>query len=96
MHAKTGAPTWVYNFTHLPVGWKNEKGCVAFHGLELTYVFGAAPLGLSSPTTLGLARGGGCTSAVPASDEVDLKVASDTAARSGRSSRRPAIPASRA
>jgi para-nitrobenzyl esterase len=79
MHAKTGTPTWVYNFTHLPVGWKNEKGCVAFHGLELTYVFGAAPLGLSSPTTQFLARGGGCSSAVPASDEVDLKVASETA-----------------
>lgn len=79
MHSKTGTPTWVYNFTHLPVGWKNEKGCVAFHGLELTYVFGAAPLGLSSPTTLGLARGGGCTSAVPANDDVDLKVASEAA-----------------
>lgn len=79
MHSKTGTPTWVYNFTHLPVGWKNEKGCVAFHGLELTYVFGAAPLGLSSPTTQGLARGGGCTSAVPATDETDLKVASEAA-----------------
>jgi para-nitrobenzyl esterase len=79
MHSRAGAPTWTYNFTHLPIGWKNEKGCVAFHGLELTYVFGAAPLGLTSPTTLGLARGGGCTSAVPASDEVDLKVASETA-----------------
>ncbi len=78
-HSKTGTPTWVYNFTHLPIGWKNEKGCVAFHGLELTYVFGAAPLGLSSPTTLGLARGGGCTSAVPANDEADLKVASEAA-----------------
>jgi para-nitrobenzyl esterase len=79
MHSATGTPTWVYNFTHLPIGWKQEPGCVAFHGLELTYVFGAAPLGLSSPTTLGLARGGGCTSAVPANDETDLKVASDNA-----------------
>ncbi len=79
LHSKAGAPTYLYNFTHLPVGWKQEKGCVAFHGLELTYVFGAAPLGLSSPTTLGLARGGGCTSAVPATDETDLKVASEAA-----------------
>jgi para-nitrobenzyl esterase len=79
MHAATGTPTWVYNFTHLPIGWKQEPGCVAFHGLELTYVFGAAPLGLSSPTTQFLARGGGCSSGVPASDEVDLKVASETA-----------------
>ena len=80
MHAATGTPTFVYNFTHLPIGWKQEPGCVAFHGLELTYVFGAAPLGLSSPTTLYLAAGGGCTGgAAPASDDVDLKVASETA-----------------
>jgi para-nitrobenzyl esterase len=79
MHSKAGNPTYVYSFSHLPVGWKNEKGCVAFHGLELTYVFGAAPLGLSSPTTLGLARGGGCTSKVPMTDDVDLKVADQAA-----------------
>lgn len=79
MQVKAGAPTWVYNFTHLPIGWKQEPGCVAFHGLELTYIFGAAPQGLSSPTTLYLARGGGCSSEVPASDDVDLKVASEAA-----------------
>jgi para-nitrobenzyl esterase len=30
---------YVYNFTHLPAGWR-EAGCFAFHGLELPYVFG--------------------------------------------------------
>lgn len=79
LHARAGAPTWVYNFTHLPKGWREEKGCVAFHGLELTYVFGAVPTGLSSPTTLFLARGGGCSNAVPAHDETDMKVAQDAA-----------------
>ncbi|RYG21419.1 MAG: hypothetical protein EON93_25935 [Burkholderiales bacterium] len=79
LHSKAGNPTWVYNFTHLPKGWREEKGCVAFHGLELTYVFGAVPLGLSSPTTLFLAGGGGCTNQVPATDENDAKVGNDAA-----------------
>ena len=78
LHSKV-APTYVYNFTQLPLGWRNEKGCVAFHGLELTYVFGAIPVGLSSPTTQGLARGGGCTVRVPEHDEQDLKVADQAA-----------------
>jgi para-nitrobenzyl esterase len=30
---------YVYNFTHLPAGWRTP-GCYAFHGLELPYVFG--------------------------------------------------------
>lgn len=79
LHSKAGNPTWVYNFTQLPKGWREEKGCVAFHGLELTYVFGAVPLGLSSPTTLYLAGGGGCSNKVPATDESDTKVADDAA-----------------
>jgi len=79
LHSKTGAPTYVYNFTQLPLGWRQEKGCVAFHGLELTYVFGAIPVGLSSPTTQGLARGGGCSVGLPAHDEQDVKVADQAA-----------------
>ncbi len=75
LHSASGAPTWTYNFTHLPLGWRNEQGCVAFHGLELTYVFGAVPEGLKSPTTIGLARGGGCSMKTPAHDETDVKVA---------------------
>jgi para-nitrobenzyl esterase len=78
LHSKV-ASTYVYNFTQLPLGWRQEKGCVAFHGLELTYVFGAIPTGLSSPTTQGLARGGGCSTGLPAHDEQDMKVADQAA-----------------
>jgi para-nitrobenzyl esterase len=77
LHSASGAPTWTYNFTHLPLGWREEKGCVAFHGLELTYVFGAVPEGLKSPTTQGLARGGGCSSSLPRHDDIDMKVADE-------------------
>lgn len=79
LHSAAGAPTYVYNFTQLPLGWRQEEGCVAFHGLELPYVFGAIPVGLTSPTTQGLARGGGCSSALPAHDDEDMKVASEAA-----------------
>ncbi len=79
LHSASGAPTWTYNFTQLPAGWRQEPGCVAFHGLELTYVFGAVPEGLKSPTTLFLARGGGCTQAVSAHDDEDMKVADEAA-----------------
>jgi para-nitrobenzyl esterase len=75
LHSKAGAPTWVYNFSQLPLGWRQEEGCVAFHGLELTYVFGAIPTGLSSATTQGLARGGGCSVRLPEHDDQDMTVA---------------------
>jgi para-nitrobenzyl esterase len=78
LHSKV-APTYVYNFTQLPLGWRQEKGCVAFHGLELAYVFGAIPVALSSPTTQGLARGGGCSVALPKHDDQDMKVADQAA-----------------
>jgi para-nitrobenzyl esterase len=77
LHAASGAPTYVYSFSQLPAGWRKEPGCVAFHGLELTYVFGAIPIGVTSPTTQGLARGGGCTSRTPETDAQDLKVADE-------------------
>lgn len=75
LHSKAGNPTYVYNFSQLAAGWRKEPGCVAFHGLELAYVFGAIPVGLTSPTTLGLARGGGCSTRTPAHDDADMKVA---------------------
>jgi para-nitrobenzyl esterase len=75
LHSASGAPTYVYNFAQLPLGWRRETGCVAFHGLELAYVFGAIPQGLTSPTTQGLARGGGCSVRAPEHDSEDLKVA---------------------
>jgi len=77
--ASASSPTYVYNFSHLPKGWREEEGCVAFHGLELTYVFGAVPIGLESPTTLFLARGGGCSPATPETDELDYEVAENAA-----------------
>jgi para-nitrobenzyl esterase len=80
LHSAAGNPTWVYNFSQLPLGWRRETGCVAFHGLELAYVFGAIPQGLVSPTTQGLARGGGCSVRPPEHDAQDVAV-SDNASR---------------
>ncbi len=37
--SSVSSQAWVYNFSHVPVGWRTP-GCVAFHGLELPYVFG--------------------------------------------------------
>ena len=67
---------YVYNFTHVPTGWRNLP-CVAFHGLELPYVFGYIPNGLSAPTLLGLARRGGCNRE-PKPDQLDHVVAENT------------------
>lgn len=66
--------TYVYNFSQLPKTWRDE-GCVAFHGLELPYVFGSVPIGVDSPTMLFLAGGGGCESREPQVDEIDMRVA---------------------
>lgn len=75
LHAETASSdAYVYNFSHLPAGWRNEP-CVAFHGVEIPYVFGAIPEGLSVPTILFLRRGGGCTSEDPGADETDQDVA---------------------
>ncbi|MBN1662123.1 MAG: carboxylesterase family protein [Deltaproteobacteria bacterium] len=60
--------TYIYVFSHLPPVWRDE--CVAFHGLELPYVFGAIPEGLATWTVLYLAPGGGCTAPSPAEMEV--------------------------
>ena len=79
LHSAAGAPTYVYNFTQLPWGWRQEEGCVAFHGLELTYVFGAVPTGLHSATTQFLAGTGGCTTRVPEHDAQDLWLAERSA-----------------
>jgi para-nitrobenzyl esterase len=68
---------YVYNFAHVPTGWRNLP-CVAFHGLELPYVFGYIPEGLNSPTLLYLSRGGGCTTRDPGPDQTDHVVAENT------------------
>lgn len=51
---------------------------MAFHGLELPYVFGYVPEGLTVPTLLFLKQGGGCKSSDPGADELDEKVAANT------------------
>ena len=40
--SKVNGKAYAYLFTHVPSRWKQE-GCVAFHGLELMYVFGSWP-----------------------------------------------------
>lgn len=67
------SPTYVYNFSQVPQTWR-EEGCVAFHGLELPYVFGSVPTGVDSPTMLFLSGGGGCVSREPMTDEIDMTV----------------------
>src|SRR5690606_8254975 len=71
------SPVYVYNFSHIPTGWREEP-CVAFHGLELPYVFGYIPEGLTVPTLLFLKRGGGCESNDPGADALDGQVAENT------------------
>jgi para-nitrobenzyl esterase len=70
---------YVYVFSHVPTGWR-EEGCVAFHGLELPYVFGHIPDGLYSPTVISLSTSGGAQSAEPGPDEMDEVVAENTMA----------------
>ena len=67
---------YVYVFSHVPAGWK-EEGCVAFHGIEIPYVFGYLD-GLKAPTVIYLSRTGGATSFDPGIDEMDELVAENT------------------
>jgi len=59
-----------YCFSQLPATWRGK--CVAFHGLELPYVFGNIPNGLSARIVLALAPGGGCEQKIPEADEKDV------------------------
>jgi para-nitrobenzyl esterase len=78
MHSATAkSKTYVYNFAHVPTGWR-KLPCVAFHGLELAYVFGNIPDGITAPTMLFLAPGGGCTTRDPGADQTDHVVADNT------------------
>jgi para-nitrobenzyl esterase len=65
---------YVYVFSHVPTAWR-EQPCVAFHGLELPYVFGRIPEGLYERIVTLLAPSGGCTLADPGPDEMDVVVA---------------------
>jgi para-nitrobenzyl esterase len=68
---------YVYVFSHVPTGWR-EEGCVAFHGLELPYVFGHIPEGLYSTTVIYLSTLGGAKSTEPGPDDMDEVVAENT------------------
>lgn len=72
--SKASSKTYVYNFSHMPAGWKSLP-CVAFHGVEIPYVFGYIPEGLTNRTILYLSRGGGCTTNDPGADATDHAVA---------------------
>lgn len=69
---------YVYVFSHVPTGWRTQP-CVAFHGLELPYVFGAIPDGIYANIVFFLAPGGGCSPDIdPGPDEMDHVVAENT------------------
>ncbi len=78
LHSQTvSSNAFVYSFSHVPTGWKKDR-CVAFHGVEIPYVFGAIPDGLTSPTILLLAERSGCASDDPGIDDLDAEVAEKT------------------
>jgi para-nitrobenzyl esterase len=64
---------YAYVFSHVPTRWRQE-GCVAFHGLEVPYVFGYLE-GLEREWRLGLAGRGGAKQPDPGYDEMDERVA---------------------
>lgn len=75
LHDRTSSSAaYVYNFSQLPKTWRDES-CVAFHGLELPYVFGSVPTGVDSETMLFLSAGGRCESRTPQVDDIDMRVA---------------------
>ncbi|MFX1477288.1 MAG: carboxylesterase/lipase family protein [Promethearchaeota archaeon] len=65
---------FVYLFGHVPTRWRKE-GVVAFHGLEIPYVFGCYQVGLKTVTMLNLSRTGGAKQPDPGIDELDDKIA---------------------
>lgn len=75
--SSVSSKAYFYVFSHVPTGWR-EEGCVAFHGLELPYVFGHIPEGLLSPTVISLSAGGGAQSTDAGPDEMDEVVAENT------------------
>lgn len=64
---------YAYVFTHVPTGWR-EEGVVAFHGLEVPYVFGRLE-GIAELWNLRLPQGGGAKQPDPGLDEMDDWVA---------------------
>jgi para-nitrobenzyl esterase len=64
---------YVYLFGHVPTRWRKE-GVVAFHGLEIPYVFGCVRSGLTGGTVANLARTGGAKQPDPGMDEKDDRI----------------------
>jgi len=64
---------YAYVFTHVPTGWR-EEGVVAFHGLEVQYVFGRLE-GIAELWNLRLPQSGGAKQPDPGLDEMDERVA---------------------
>jgi para-nitrobenzyl esterase len=77
MMKSVSSKAYIYVFSHVPTGWR-EQGCVAFHGLELPYVFGHIPDGLLSPTVISLSATGGAKSTQAGPDAMDAVVAENT------------------
>lgn len=68
---------YVYNFTHLPAGWRTP-GCYAFHGLELAYVFGHLA-GIQGETMIFLGKAAKCEPTLdPKVSAEDQTVANNT------------------
>lgn len=66
--------TYVYVFSHLPANWRAQPKCAAFHGLELPYVFGYIPEGLSASIITMFATPSYCMG-TPGYDASDYNVA---------------------
>ncbi|MFX0082667.1 MAG: carboxylesterase/lipase family protein [Candidatus Hodarchaeota archaeon] len=64
---------FAYLFGHVPTRWRKE-GVVAFHGLEIPYVFGDVQEGLKSSVMLNLSRTGGAKQPDPGIDELDDQI----------------------
>ncbi|GEM_PF-852731 len=71
MDTTASSKVYTYVFTHMPSRWKAE-GAVAFHGLELPYVFGNLQ---ALPTLAFLGATGGVKQPDPGTDETDRVVA---------------------
>jgi len=78
LNAAVNPNTFIYVFSHLPPVWRDK--CVAFHGLELPYVFAHIPGGLDTEIVQYLAPGGGCSPVANMTyDHLDLTVADNSA-----------------
>ncbi|MBU4317602.1 MAG: carboxylesterase family protein [Proteobacteria bacterium] len=73
MSENSKSKIFIYLFGHVPARWRKE-GVVAFHGLEIPYVFGCVQAGLGGGTVAGLARTGGAKQPDPGIDETDDRI----------------------